>query len=163
MRLLLCLAAAFGIYVRADATATPDAAAEGACESGDDALEGDESFVWPRRTWPLRTLSEADYASFVRDGYLVVRGVVPRDVRSAAAAAIREFVGANDSEPATWYVQNTCNRALALLDQQTTESRHFRRALEFALALLSSRGIPPAAYCALARRAEVPQHARHLL
>ena len=60
--------------------------------------------VWPTRTWELTTLTEAQYSSWERDGFLVVPRIVPPDLAAGAARAIREFIGANDSEPSTWYL-----------------------------------------------------------
>lgn len=62
-----------------------------------------EDCVWPKRTWPLRQLTEVQYAAWERDGYLVLPDVVPLDLCENAAAAIRRFVGASDVNPGTWY------------------------------------------------------------
>ncbi|KAH8064746.1 hypothetical protein JL722_1626 [Aureococcus anophagefferens] len=59
--------------------------------------------VWRPRTWPLRLLSEAQYAAWEADGYVCLPGVVPPALWAAAAAAIREFVRADDADEATWY------------------------------------------------------------
>ena len=59
--------------------------------------------VWRPRTWPLRLLSEAQYAAWEADGYVCLPGVVPPALCAAAAAAIREFVRADDGDEATWY------------------------------------------------------------
>ena len=65
--------------------------------------DGDEAHVWRDRTWPLRALTEEQYAFWEANGYLVVPGAVPPDLTRAAAAAIREFVGADDADNSTWY------------------------------------------------------------
>ena len=39
-----------------------------------------EDCVWPKRTWPLRQLTEVQYAAWERDGYLVLPDVVPLDL-----------------------------------------------------------------------------------
>ena len=59
--------------------------------------------VWRTRTWPLRHLSEAQYAAWERDGFLVVPGVVPPDACAAAAATVRAFVGATEESKESWY------------------------------------------------------------
>ena len=62
------------------------------------------ALVWPQRTWALATLTEAQYASWERDGYLVVPGALRPTLSAAAAAAVREFVGAMpDDDPETAY------------------------------------------------------------
>ena len=33
-----------------------------------------EAYVWRARTWPLRALTEEQYASWEADGFVVVRG-----------------------------------------------------------------------------------------
>ena len=62
-----------------------------------------DGLVWPARTWPLSELSEEQYSNWTRDGYLIVPDAVTHDLATAAAAAIREYIGANESEPPTWY------------------------------------------------------------
>ena len=62
------------------------------------------ALVWPQRTWALAALTEAQYATWERDGYLVVPGALRPALAAAAAAAIREFVGASlDDDPETAY------------------------------------------------------------
>ena len=60
-------------------------------------------YVWPTQSWPLSTLTPAQWASWEHDGFLIVPNVINASVAAAAAAAIREFVGANDSDLASWY------------------------------------------------------------
>ena len=67
-----------------------------------------EDCSWPKRTRPLRHLTEDQYAAWERDGYLVLPGIVPLDVCANAAAAVRRFIGADDARPETWY-KNTQN------------------------------------------------------
>lgn len=62
-----------------------------------------QALVWPARTWSLSTLSEVQYSRWERDGFLVVPDAVNRELAAAAAAAIRAFIGANDSQPSSWY------------------------------------------------------------
>jgi len=62
-----------------------------------------QALVWPARTWSLSTLSEVQYSRWEHDGFLVVPDAVNRELAAAAAAAIRAFVGANDSQPSSWY------------------------------------------------------------
>lgn len=71
-------------------------AEEALCSSG-------VPYVWPRRDWALTELSEEQYGFWERNGYLVVENAVPPDVARRAAAAIREFIGADDASPETWY------------------------------------------------------------
>ena len=59
--------------------------------------------VWRERTWPLRVLSEAQYASWEAEGYVCLPGLISREACAAAAAAIRAFVGADDAREASWY------------------------------------------------------------
>jgi len=60
-------------------------------------------YVWPTQSWPLSTLTPAQWASWEHDGFLIVPNVINASVAAASAAAIREFVGANDSDLASWY------------------------------------------------------------
>ncbi len=66
-------------------------------------MESSEAFVWPKRTRPLTALTEEQYAAWERDGFLVVPQAVPPHVCAEAAAAVREFVGADPADPDTWY------------------------------------------------------------
>eukprot|EP00908_Phaeocystis_cordata_P016001 Transcript_27212.p1 GENE.Transcript_27212~~Transcript_27212.p1 ORF type:complete len:426 (+),score=127.26 Transcript_27212:47-1279(+) len=59
--------------------------------------------VWPTRSWPLSALTPAQWASWERDGYLIIPDVINASTAVAAGTAIRAFIGANDSDPATWY------------------------------------------------------------
>ena len=59
--------------------------------------------TWPQRTRPLRQLTDDQYAAWERDGYVVLPGIVPLDLCENAAAAIRRFIGADDSRPVSWY------------------------------------------------------------
>ena len=59
--------------------------------------------IWPKRTRPLRQLTESQYAAWEHDGYLVLPGIVPLDLCANAAAAVRRFIGADDSRPESWY------------------------------------------------------------
>ena len=67
------------------------------------AADSTGSYVWPTQSWPLSTLTPAQWASWEHDGFLIVPNVINASVAAAAAAAIREFVGANDSDLASWY------------------------------------------------------------
>lgn len=67
------------------------------------AVNADGSHVWPIRDWDLRVLSEEQYDFWEANGYLVVQDVVPVPLARDASAAIREFVGADDIDPDTWY------------------------------------------------------------
>ena len=58
--------------------------------------------VWPERSWSLSALSEEQWDSWMANGYLVVPDAVQQEVASEAAAAIREYVGANDNKT-SWY------------------------------------------------------------
>ena len=60
-------------------------------------------YVWPTQSWPLSTLTPAQWDSWEHDGFLIVPGVINASAVAAAASAIRTFVGANDSELASWY------------------------------------------------------------
>jgi hypothetical protein len=60
-------------------------------------------YVWPTQSWPLSTLTPAQWDSWEHDGFLIVPGVINASAAAAAASAIRTFVGANDSELASWY------------------------------------------------------------
>jgi len=60
-------------------------------------------YVWPTHSWALSTLTLAQRASWEHDGFLIVPNVINASVAAAAASAIRTFVGANDSELASWY------------------------------------------------------------
>jgi len=61
------------------------------------------SFVWPNRTWPLAALTETQWRSWQDEGYLVVPDAVPLRLARAAAAAVREYVGADDTNRSSWY------------------------------------------------------------
>lgn len=50
-----------------------------------------------------RILSDDDLARWHRDGYIVVKGIVPRSQCDAACAAIWEYLNATPDDPATWY------------------------------------------------------------
>lgn len=58
---------------------------------------------WPKRTWPLKVLSEQQYESWAENGFLVLEGMVDAAACAAAAAAIRDFIGADDTLPESWY------------------------------------------------------------
>ena len=64
--------------------------------------------VWPKRTWALKALSEAQYEEWVEQGYLVVENALDPDACAAAAAAIRQFIGADDTDRHSWY-KNTAD------------------------------------------------------
>ena len=66
-------------------------------------MAGMADCIWPKRTWPLRQLTEDQYAAWERDGYLVLPGIVPLDLCANAAAVIRKYIGADDARPETWY------------------------------------------------------------
>lgn len=59
-------------------------------------------FIWPTRT-PLLELTPTQMDGWERDGFLVIPDAVSPELASAAALAIRQYIGANDSEPETWY------------------------------------------------------------
>ena len=59
--------------------------------------------IWPQRTRPLRQLTEAQYAAWERDGFVVLPGLIPSDLCANAAAVIRKYIGADDARPETWY------------------------------------------------------------
>ena len=65
--------------------------------------------IWPERTWPLRQLTEDQYAAWERDGYLVLPDTVPLDLCANAAAVIRRFIGA-----VAWSRQPALNISLRL-------------------------------------------------
>ena len=92
------LALALGLVLAVQCGGVPSVDPDAAC-----AADGGGGFVWPQRNWTLRQLSEEDYAFWERNGYVVVKGVVPPELCRGAAGAIREFVGADDARPETWY------------------------------------------------------------
>lgn len=59
--------------------------------------------VWPERTWKLSALSEAQWDFWKSNGYLIVPDAVTSSVAADAAAAIREYVGADDHNKTSWY------------------------------------------------------------
>ena len=50
-----------------------------------------------------RILSDEDLANWHRDGYILVKDIVPRSQCEAASAAIWEYLDASPDDPATWY------------------------------------------------------------
>lgn len=50
----------------------------------------------------LRVLRREEYASWMRDGYIVVKNAVPRALAESIGREILEFTGADPSEPDTW-------------------------------------------------------------
>ena len=70
---------------------------------GDMSLASPAAAVWPVRDWPLAALSKAQYASWLKDGYLVVPNAVPLELATNAAKVIREYVGADPHNRSTWY------------------------------------------------------------
>jgi len=63
---------------------------------------------------PGDALSAAQRASWDRDGYLVLPGVVARPQCEAACAAIWDFLGASAAEPASWYRDHPGKRGMML-------------------------------------------------
>ncbi|CAE7777190.1 tars3 [Symbiodinium sp. CCMP2592] len=59
--------------------------------------------IFPKRTWPLRYLTEEQYESWAARGVLVVPGAVDTAKAKRAADAIYEFVGAKREDPDSWY------------------------------------------------------------
>ena len=59
--------------------------------------------IWPRRTWPLAALTEAQWARWESDGYLIIPDAVPLSLARAASAAVRAYVGAEDGNKSSWY------------------------------------------------------------
>lgn len=59
--------------------------------------------VWPTQNWPLSVLTKAQWTSWVQDGFLRIPNAIERPVATAAAAAIREFVGADAHNASSWY------------------------------------------------------------
>lgn len=59
--------------------------------------------VWPERNWELSELTTDQYESWSRDGFLVVPDAIPQHLAATAAASIRDYIGANDTDPASWY------------------------------------------------------------
>ncbi|CAJ1409566.1 unnamed protein product [Effrenium voratum] len=62
-----------------------------------------DAVVFPRRRWPLRVLSEEQYAFWEANGYLVVPDAIPAALAAQTAEAIYAFVGADRGDPDTWY------------------------------------------------------------
>ena len=58
-----------------------------------------QSPVPPVREW----ITDSDRRQFHEDGYMVVRGVIPRDLVKSAVRDIAAFVGANLDDSGTWY------------------------------------------------------------
>ncbi len=52
---------------------------------------------------PLRVLSEDDWAFWRHNGYIVIKGAVPREQALATAAFLWEFEEKDFDDPATWY------------------------------------------------------------
>lgn len=52
---------------------------------------------------PLRVLSEADWAFWQHNGYIVVKNAVPREQAMRTAAFLWEFEEKDSGDPATWY------------------------------------------------------------
>lgn len=52
---------------------------------------------------PLRVLSEADWAFWQHNGYIVVKNAVPREQAMRTAAFLWEFEEKDPGDPATWY------------------------------------------------------------
>ena len=71
-------------------------------------VSAESAFVWPGRLPTLSALTEAQYASWEADGYLVVPDAVPPSITRDIANAVREFVGATDGNRSSWY-ENTAD------------------------------------------------------
>ena len=52
---------------------------------------------------PLRVLSESDWAFWIHNGYVVIKGAVPREQAKATAEFLWEFEEKDPADPATWY------------------------------------------------------------
>lgn len=52
---------------------------------------------------PLRVLSEADWQFWQHNGYVVIKGAVPREQARATAAFLWEFEEKDPNDPTTWY------------------------------------------------------------
>ncbi len=52
---------------------------------------------------PLRVLSEADWAFWLENGYVIVKNAVPREQALQTAAFLWEFEEKDPNDPATWY------------------------------------------------------------
>ena len=63
-------------------------------------------------------LTEEDLAFFEENGYVKVKGAVPRDVCQAAVDAIMEFQGMDANDPDSWY-QNQASIMVSIFDHPT--------------------------------------------
>lgn len=52
---------------------------------------------------PLKVLSEEDWASWIREGYVVVKNAVPRERALRTADFLWEFEEKDKNDPSTWY------------------------------------------------------------
>jgi hypothetical protein len=52
---------------------------------------------------PLKVLSEADWAFWLENGYVIVKNAVPKEQAKATADFLWEFEEKNQSDPSTWY------------------------------------------------------------
>lgn len=52
---------------------------------------------------PLRVLSEEDWKFWIENGYIVIKGAVPREQAEATAAFLWEFDEKDPNDPSTWY------------------------------------------------------------
>ncbi|HEV2354412.1 MAG TPA: phytanoyl-CoA dioxygenase, partial [Puia sp.] len=52
---------------------------------------------------PLRVLSEADWNFWVTNGYVVIKGAVPKDQVRRLADYLWEYEGKDPDDPTTWY------------------------------------------------------------
>jgi ectoine hydroxylase-related dioxygenase (phytanoyl-CoA dioxygenase family) len=55
-----------------------------------------------RKTLPLRVLSPSDWRHWVRNGYVVVREAVPRELLEPVIEMLWEFQEMNPNDPSTW-------------------------------------------------------------
>lgn len=66
------------------------------------------------RETPADTLSDEELRFWQQNGYLVLRGAVPREQCMAAQDAIWGYLGASSSEPASWYQPHPGKRGMML-------------------------------------------------
>jgi ectoine hydroxylase-related dioxygenase (phytanoyl-CoA dioxygenase family) len=61
-----------------------------------------------------RILSDEDLANWHRDGYIVVKDIVPRSQCEAANTAIWDYLDATPEDPATWYKEHPGKNGMML-------------------------------------------------
>ena len=81
------------------------------------------SHIWPPRTWALSALTAEQHARWERDGFLVVPNAVPLGLARDAAATIRTFVGADETNISSWY-DNTLDIYSDRLPDGVTKPHH---------------------------------------